>query len=101
MNGSAHPFTLAHYRRILMAARAAGYRFASFLEPPVGGDKRVYLRHDIDNDVGMARRMAAGEAELGVRATYLVMLRSANYIGGAAAVGQFHWAGYGIFYGVG
>lgn len=79
VSSDAHPFTLEHYLRILEAARTAGYRFASFHEPRTRGEKRIYLRHDIDNDVAMAWRMATAEANLGVRATYLAMLRSANY----------------------
>lgn len=78
MASDSHPFTLPHYRAILDSASRAGYRFATFAGPDAHG-RRIYLRHDIDNDVPAAHRMARLEEESGVRATYLVMLRSANY----------------------
>ncbi|MBL8377357.1 MAG: hypothetical protein JNM79_05790 [Burkholderiales bacterium] len=74
-----HPFTIEHYGRILAAVGAAGFRYSFFHEMshPIG--RRLYLRHDIDNDVAMAYRLALVEAQAGAHATYLVMLRSANY----------------------
>ena len=74
---SDHIFTWDRYRAILAAGLEAGYRYASFGDDVDG--KRIYLRHDIDNDITVAHRMAALEKEMGVQATYLVLIRSANY----------------------
>lgn len=75
-------FTLARYRGILRAGRAADYRFAGFTEIETlrrDGNRACLLRHDCDNDLVAALRMADIEAEEGVSSTYFVMLRSAMY----------------------
>ena len=70
-------FDMEHYREILEAAYAGGYRFAQFGSDPRDGD--LFLRHDIDLSLEAAVTMAALEAELGVRATYLLMTESVFY----------------------
>ena len=70
-------FDLAHYRDILQAAQAGGYRFKPFGESPERGD--LFLRHDIDLSLDAALQMAEVEAELGVLATYLLMTESVFY----------------------
>ena len=70
-------FDLAHYRDILQAAQAGGYRFKPFGEGPERGD--LFLRHDIDLSLDAALQMAEVEAELGVLATYLLMTESVFY----------------------
>lgn len=70
-------FDLEHYREILKAARAGGYRFARFGEGPERGD--VFLRHDVDLSLEAAVTMAELEAELDVQATYLLMTESVFY----------------------
>jgi peptidoglycan/xylan/chitin deacetylase (PgdA/CDA1 family) len=80
MNDAA--FTHTHYRAMLRAGHEAGYRFATFDE--LGrlrsdGSFACLIRHDCDNDLVAARDLARIEAELGVRATYFVMMRSALY----------------------
>jgi hypothetical protein len=70
-------FDLAHYRELLEAAQAGGYRFARFGEGPEPGD--LFLRHDIDLSLSAAVEMAELEAELGVVATYLLMSESVFY----------------------
>ena len=70
-------FELEHYREILEAALAGGYRFRRFEEVPERGD--LFLRHDIDLSLDAALRMAELEAELGVQATYLLMTESVFY----------------------
>ena len=70
-------FDLAHFRELLEAARAGGYRFALFDAEPKAGD--LLLRHDIDLSLEAAVRMAEVEAELGVSATYFAMLESEFY----------------------
>ena len=70
-------FTLDHYRELLRAARAGGYRFSHFDEPPRRGD--LLLRHDVDLSLDAALRMAALEAEEGATATYFLMTESVFY----------------------
>ncbi len=70
-------FDLAHYRELLEAAKAGGYRFARFGSDPVPGD--LFLRHDIDLSLAAALEMAELEAELDVQATYLLMTESVFY----------------------
>jgi hypothetical protein len=70
-------FSLDHYRELLEAAKAGGYRFAGFDRPPEAGD--LILRHDIDLSLEAAVRMAEVEAEAGVWSTWLLMTRSVFY----------------------
>ena len=70
-------FTLAHYRELLDAARAGGYRFAHFDEPPTRGD--LLLRHDVDLSLDAALRLAELEADEGASSTYFVMTESVFY----------------------
>jgi hypothetical protein len=70
-------FDLAHYRALLQAAKAGGYRFAHFDREPERGD--LFLRHDVDLSLDAALRMAELEAEEGASATYLLMTESVFY----------------------
>jgi hypothetical protein len=70
-------FDLAHYRELLDAARAGGYRFAFFDHAPEGGD--LLLRHDVDLSLDAALELAELEADAGAHATYFVMTRSVFY----------------------
>jgi hypothetical protein len=70
-------FDLAHYRELLEAAQAGGYRFAPFEGEPRPGD--LFLRHDVDLSLAAALELARAEAELGARATYFLMTRSVFY----------------------
>jgi hypothetical protein len=58
-----------------------GYRFESFGQAKFQAvDSRVcLLRHDVDADVDAALRMAELESEMGIKATYFLMLRSPAY----------------------
>jgi hypothetical protein len=91
-------FDLDHYRELLEAARAGGYRFALFEAPPERGD--LFLRHDIDLSLDAALRMAELEAELGVRATYLLMTESVFYnlasSEGTAAISRLRAFGHAV-----
>ncbi len=91
-------FDLEHYGEILEAARAGGYRFAHFGEGPERGD--LYLRHDIDLSLAAALTMAEVEAELGVRATYLLMTESVFYnlasAEGVAAISRLRGLGHAV-----
>lgn len=70
-------FDLEHYRELLAAARAGGYRFGRFDGEPEPGF--VYLRHDVDLSLDAALQMAELEAEAGVLATYFLMRESVFY----------------------
>jgi hypothetical protein len=71
------PFDLEHYRELLGAAQAGGYRFVHFDHDPEPGD--LFLRHDVDFSLEAALELAAVEAELGASTTYLLMTRSSFY----------------------
>ena len=70
-------FDLRHYRELLEAARAGGYRFAFFDRDPHPGD--LLLRHDVDLSLEAAIELAELEADEGVAATYFLMTRSVFY----------------------
>ena len=52
-------FTLEHYRELLEAAKAGGYRLAGFDRPPEPGD--LFVRHDVDLSLRAAVRLAEVE----------------------------------------
>ena len=70
-------FSLGHYRELLAAARAGGYRFAFFEGEPQDGD--LLLRHDVDLSLDAALRLAELEADAGAPATYFLMTESVFY----------------------
>jgi hypothetical protein len=70
-------FSLAHYRELLQAARAGGYRWAGFDRPPEPGD--LILRHDVDLSLEAGLALAEVEAEEEAWATYFLMTRSVFY----------------------
>jgi hypothetical protein len=70
-------FSLAHYRELLRAAQAGGYRWAGFDRAPAAGD--VILRHDVDLSLQGALAMAEVEAEEGAWSTWFLMTRSVFY----------------------
>ena len=70
-------FDLAHYRDLLDAAQAGGYRCAFFEDEPQEGD--LLLRHDVDLSLDAALRMAEVEADAGAVATYFLMTGSIFY----------------------
>ena len=91
-------FDLAHYRELVEAARAGGYRFAFFDRDPQPGD--LLLRHDVDLSLEAAVALAELEAELGAAATYFVMTESVFYnLGsseGEAAVARLRELGHRV-----
>jgi hypothetical protein len=91
-------FDLEHYREILDAARAGGYRFERFGGGPEPGD--LFLRHDVDLSLEAALTMAELEAELGVQSTYLLMTESVFYnlasAEGVAAIGSLRDLGHSV-----
>jgi peptidoglycan/xylan/chitin deacetylase (PgdA/CDA1 family) len=70
-------FTHRWYRDFLKRLRADGYVVRGLATPPGAGD--VALRHDVDLSLEAALEMARIEADLGVTATYFVMLSSPLY----------------------
>lgn len=74
---SACAFDFHHYREIIEAARAGGYRFAGFGAGPEDG--QVILRHDVDLSLDAALRMAELEHDLEAPATYFLMTESVFY----------------------
>jgi hypothetical protein len=91
-------FDLGHYRELLDAARAGGYRFAFFDRPPEAGT--VVLRHDVDLSLDAALAMAEVEAEAGAASTYFLMTRSEFYnldsASGHAAVARLRELGHRV-----
>jgi hypothetical protein len=70
-------FDLAHFRELLEAARAGGYRTVAFDHEPRPRD--LFLRHDVDLSLEAAVELAHIEAERGLRATYFLMTESIFY----------------------
>lgn len=104
MGGQHSPFTYDHFRHILRSTLESDYSFISFAsldEYRQTGGRACLLRHDCDNDLVAAAIMARIEEELGVRSTYFLMLRSAQYnllsISNSELVreiiGRGHWIG--------
>jgi hypothetical protein len=91
-------FDLDHYRELLDAAKAGGYRFAFFEGEPREGD--VILRHDVDLSLDAALTLAGLEAEAGVQATYFLMTQSIFYNlaspEGEHALGRLRELGHGV-----
>jgi len=75
--GMSCDFSLHHYRELLRAARAGGYRWAGFDRPPEAGV--VILRHDVDLSLAGALALAELEAEEGAWSTWFLMRRSIFY----------------------
>ena len=72
-------YSMAGYRRLIAAARDAGFQFASFVEGPSAPGRCLYLRHDVDFSLAAAVELAETNAALGVRGTFFVLLRSEIY----------------------
>jgi hypothetical protein len=91
-------FDLGHYRELIEAAKAGGYRFAFFDAAPEAGT--VILRHDVDLSLHAALRVAELEAEAGAAATYFLMTRSEFYNleapSGAAAIARLRELGHRV-----
>ena len=71
-------FTLQGYRALLDALVGRGYRACRFEEADPD-DRHLLLRHDLDMSVRLALEIAEVEAELGLAATYFVMVRTEMY----------------------
>lgn len=71
-------FTYAEYGKMLSILKKHNYRICDY-HAHSKYDKAAVLRHDIDMDIQRAVEMARLEAELGVRATYFVLISSDFY----------------------
>lgn len=77
-------FTYASYRSLLGLLRENNYTFTDYHR--YGEQPRcVILRHDIDNSLSQALRLAEIEAEEGVKSTWFVLLRTDFYNPASAA----------------
>lgn len=72
-------FSLETYRLIMRTALASGVQFRSFEEADGRGARTILLRHDVDYSLEMAVQIAETNADLGVRATFFLLLRSQVY----------------------
>jgi RimJ/RimL family protein N-acetyltransferase len=75
--GSTSGFTEVEFQTLIDTLKQGGYRFASYGDTPQG--RHVLWRHDIDMSVHRAARLAALEAQMGVKATYFFNPRSMCY----------------------
>ena len=71
-------FTYAAYRGLLTLLKEQGYTFTDY-HAYEQHTRCVILRHDIDNSLPQAQRLAELEAEEGVRSTWFVLLRTDFY----------------------
>lgn len=70
-------FTLANYRKLIIEAKKA-YKFYDFFNFNLDTNF-IILRHDVDGSMHRAFKMASIESELGVKATYFLLLHSEFY----------------------
>src|SRR5262249_9780858 len=91
-------FSLDHYRDLLRAARAGGYRWGGFDPPPEPGV--VILRHDVDLSLDAAIAIAEVEAEEAAWSTWFLMTRSVFYnlasSEGERAISRLHELGHRV-----
>ena len=71
-------FTYAAYRGLLTLLKEQGYTFTDY-HAYEQHTRCVILRHDIDNSLPQAQRLAELEAEEGVKSTWFVLLTSDFY----------------------
>lgn len=79
-------FTYQAYRDLLSLLQKQGYavrNYHNYIDSP----RCVILRHDIDNSLSQAVKMATIEAEEGVQSTYFVLLRT-DFYNPASKAGQ-------------
>lgn len=72
-------FTFDGYRAMLETALEGGWTFIRFRDASDAATPACLLRHDVDGDLAAAVAIAELERELGVHATYFLMLRSPLY----------------------
>jgi hypothetical protein len=72
------PFTLEGYEALIASLLARGYVLRSFADAQPN-ERHLILRHDVDQSLEAAVRLARCEASAGWAATYFVLLRSEMY----------------------
>jgi len=72
-------FSYKHYKEILKTGLKNDFSYKSFSEIASEDEKQIFLRHDIDIDLGSALEIAKIEFELGIKSTFFLMLRSPIY----------------------
>jgi hypothetical protein len=72
-------FSLEAYRAVIETALGGGYRFTTFDTTGPARSGAVYLRHDVDYSLSMAVELARINADLGIRGSFMLLLRSATY----------------------
>ncbi|MCA8925483.1 MAG: hypothetical protein KDD82_26990 [Planctomycetes bacterium] len=73
-------FDLPAYRRLLELALEQRFELLAFHDDRrFSAERALLLRHDVDTDLHAALQLARIEAELGVRSTFFLMLRSPLY----------------------
>ena len=78
-------FTYTAYRELISLLKQEDYQFCGYFDY-ADKDKCVIMRHDIDNSVEQAVRLAQVEQEEGIRATYFVLLKTDFYNPASKAV---------------
>ena len=71
-------FTYIGYSRLITKLRDQGYAIANYQTWKEMG-RCVILRHDVDNDLERAAKLAEFEQSLGIRSTYFLLLTSDFY----------------------
>ena len=72
-------YNLNKYELILKTCLENGYSFRNFSELTGRKEGIILLRHDVDNDVQAAKKMALLENKLDIKSTYFLMTRSPLY----------------------
>lgn len=72
-------FTLDGYRALMAAFGKRGYRVGGFDGAEPNAARRLILRHDLDMSLDAALPIAEIEADLGLRGSYFVLLRTEMY----------------------
>ena len=71
-------FTYSDYRKLIALLWDNGYTFANYHD--FEKHKRcIIMRHDVDNSLSQAVRLAELEEECGVQSTFFVLLRTDFY----------------------
>lgn len=76
--GGAKRFSVADYGRLIDEFRRRNYEVVDFLQA-TPERRHLLLRHDVDMCLRRAERLAEAEAELGVQASYFVLVNTEMY----------------------
>lgn len=71
-------FSLDSYRELIQGGLTKGFRPMGFCDEPRDG-RTLLLRHDVDYSLEMAVHVARVNAELGVAATFFILVRAHGY----------------------